>query len=46
MHVPDPCSYRDSLIAATAVVHGMTLVTRNIRHFETTCARLLNPWDC
>jgi predicted nucleic acid-binding protein len=46
MHVPDPCSYRDSLIAATAVVHGMTLVTRSIRHFEATGAKLFNPWNC
>jgi predicted nucleic acid-binding protein len=45
MHVPDPCSYRDSLIAATAIVHGMTVVTRNLRHFESTRAPLLNPWD-
>jgi predicted nucleic acid-binding protein len=45
MHVPDPCSYRDSLIAATAIVHGMTMVTRNVRHFESTGATLLNPWD-
>ena len=44
MHVPDPCSYRDSLIAATAIVHGMTVVTRNVRHFEPTGATLLNPW--
>jgi predicted nucleic acid-binding protein len=45
MHVPDPCSYRDSLIAATAVEHGMTVVTRNVRHFVPTGADLLNPWN-
>ena len=29
LHVPDPCSERDAMIAATALVHGMTVVTRN-----------------
>jgi predicted nucleic acid-binding protein len=45
MHVPSPRSYRDSLIAATALVHGMTMVTRNTLHFEPTGASLLNPWE-
>lgn len=40
-----PIEYRDSLIAATALVHGMTVVTRNVRHFEPTGAALVNPWD-
>jgi toxin FitB len=44
LHVPDPCSDRDSLIAATALVHGMTLVTRNTADFERTGVQLLNPW--
>jgi hypothetical protein len=44
LHVPDPCSYRDSLIAATALVHGMTIATRNTADFERTGAQLLNPW--
>lgn len=44
LHVPNPRPYRDSLIAATALVHGMTLVTRNITDFEGTEAILLNPW--
>ena len=35
----------DFLIAATARVHGMTLVTRNTRHFEETGILLLNPWE-
>lgn len=34
----------DSLIAATALVHDLTIVTRNIRDFETTGAATLNPW--
>jgi predicted nucleic acid-binding protein len=34
----------DSLLAATALVHGLTLVTRNSEDFETTDTELLNPW--
>jgi predicted nucleic acid-binding protein len=34
----------DLLIAATAAVHQLTLVTRNIRHFEDSGVRTLNPW--
>lgn len=45
LDVPDPRPYRDSLIAATALVHGMTLVTRNVADFEGTGAVLLNPWQ-
>ena len=44
LHVPDRCSERDALIAATALVHGMTVVTRNVADFERTGASLLNPW--
>ena len=43
--IPKAIEYRDSLIAATALVHGMTIVTRNVRNFEPTGAALLNPWD-
>ncbi len=45
LHVPDPRSERDALIAATALVHGMTVVTRNVADFEPTGVPLLNPWD-
>jgi predicted nucleic acid-binding protein len=45
LHVPDPRSERDALIAATAIVHGMTLITRNVDDFEPTGARVINPWD-
>lgn len=37
--------YRDPLIAATALVHGATVVTRNVKHFETSGVPLINPWD-
>src|SRR5208282_2592140 len=36
LHVPDPQDDRDSLIAATALVHSMTVVTRNVSHFQRT----------
>ena len=45
LHVPDPRAERDALIAATALVHGMTIVTRNVADFEPTGVRILNPWD-
>ncbi|MGA0541919.1 type II toxin-antitoxin system VapC family toxin [Neotabrizicola sp. VNH66] len=44
LHVPDPRSDRDALIAATALVHGFTVVTRNISDFAATGVTLLNPW--
>ena len=43
--VPDPLSQHDALIAATALVHGMTVVTRNTRDFARTHVAVLNPWD-
>jgi predicted nucleic acid-binding protein len=44
LHVPDPCAERDAMMAATAVVHGMTIVTRNIADFKNIDVSLLNPW--
>lgn len=44
LHVPDPRPVRDGLIAATALVHGMTVVTRNVSDFEPTGALTINPW--
>lgn len=44
LHVPDPRPVRDGLIAATALVHGMTVVTRNVIDFQATGAAILNPW--
>ena len=44
LHVPDPRSDRDALIAATAFVHGMTVVTRNVDDFVAKKVDILNPW--
>lgn len=45
LHVPDRKSERDALIAATALVHGLTVVTRNLADFEGTGVPLINPWS-
>jgi toxin FitB len=45
LYVPDPRPERDAYIAATALVHGMTVVTRNLADFEPTGVWLLNPWE-
>lgn len=45
LHVPASAPLKDSLIAATALVHDMTVVTRNVADFASTGVRLLNPWD-
>ena len=45
LHVPDKRGERDALIAATALVHGMTVVTRNVADFEPTGVTILNPWE-
>lgn len=42
--VPDPRADRDALIAATAHVHGLTVVTRNTADFQATGVALLDPW--
>ncbi len=44
LHVPDKLSERDAMIAATALVHGMTVVTRNVADFEPSGVPVLNPW--
>lgn len=45
LHVPDPAPFRDALIGATALVHGMTMVTRNVHDFERFAdLELVNPW--
>lgn len=44
LHVSDPRAERDALIAATALVHGMVIVTRNVADFEPTGVQIVNPW--
>lgn len=45
LHVPNPRSDRDALIAATALVHGMTVVTRNVSDFQAMGVDVVNPWQ-
>ncbi len=45
LHIPDFRAERDALIAATALVHGMIVVTRNVADFTATGVPLLNPWE-
>jgi predicted nucleic acid-binding protein len=45
LHTPDPRGERDGLIAATALVHGMTVVTRNVADFAPTGVATINPWQ-
>ena len=45
LHVPNPRSERDAYIAATALIHGMTVVTRNTADFAPTGVHTLNPWE-
>jgi predicted nucleic acid-binding protein len=45
LHIPDRRGERDALIAATALVHGMTVVTRNVVDFKPTGVALINPWE-
>ena len=44
LHVPDPKPWRDAAIAATAMVHGMTVVTRNTSDFKPTGVAVFDPW--
>jgi toxin FitB len=44
MHVPHPKSEIDALIAATALCHGLAVVTRNSQDFENLGVVVLNPW--
>lgn len=44
LHVPNPRPERDALIAATALVHNLVVVTRNERDFQGTGVDLVNPW--
>lgn len=44
LHVSEPKSDRDALIAATAMEHGLNIVTRNLADFAATGVPLINPW--
>ncbi len=45
LHVPNPKSERDAMIGATCKVHGMTLVTRNVKDFKHMSLDIINPWQ-
>lgn len=44
LHVPNPKSDRDALIASTAIEHRMTIVTRNISDFSQSGVKIFDPW--
>ncbi len=44
LHVPDPRPEQDAMIAATAFIHGLTVVTRNVADFEKLEVALIDPW--
>ncbi|MCZ7503089.1 type II toxin-antitoxin system VapC family toxin [Agrobacterium tumefaciens] len=44
LHIPDRRNEADALIAATAIVHGLVVVTRNIHDFQGTGVVLVDPW--
>jgi toxin FitB len=45
LHVPNPRPHSDALIAATALVHGLKLATRNADDFKNMQVGVVNPWD-
>lgn len=45
LHIPEPRPISDALIAATALVHGLSVVTRNVSDFEPVGVAFINPWQ-
>lgn len=45
LHVPDRRNEADALIAATALVHDLSVVTHNVKDFEGTGVIVINPWQ-
>ncbi len=45
LHIPDRRNEADAIIAATALVHGLVVVTRNIQDFQGTSVVLVDPWN-
>lgn len=45
LHIPDRRNEVDALIAATALVHSLTVVTRNVRDFDGTGVVVIDPWQ-
>jgi toxin FitB len=45
LHVPNPRPRHDALLAATALVHGLTVATRDVADFAPMGVKLLNPWE-
>ncbi len=44
LNADSPLPVIDSLLAATAKIHGLTLVTRNVKEMERTGVGYVNPW--
>lgn len=45
LHIPNRRNEADAIIAATALVHGLAVVTRNIQDFQGTGVVLVDPWS-
>jgi len=45
LHLPNPRDYRDTFIAATAIYHGLTVATRNVRDYDAFDVPLINPFE-